>query len=212
MKFTDKWMELENILSEVIQSQKNTHGMYLMTSTIHCQVDISPKAQKNQDTIHRPYEGQEEGRKKCGQSVQQRLRKGHPETASSGHTSHIQLPNCMLLEIACWQQPDIAVSWEALSESDKYRGECSQLLDWTRGPWWRSWRRDCRIWGHLQSCGVSNCVNLSDYPGAPKDWTTYQRIQMERPMTLATYVGEDVLVGHHGEEWPSVLWGFDAPV
>jgi hypothetical protein len=28
MKFTVKWMELENInLSEVTQSQKNTHGM-----------------------------------------------------------------------------------------------------------------------------------------------------------------------------------------
>jgi hypothetical protein len=29
MEFLDEWMELENIiLSEVIQSQKNTHGMY----------------------------------------------------------------------------------------------------------------------------------------------------------------------------------------
>jgi hypothetical protein len=29
MKFTGKWMELENtILSEVIQQQKNTHGMH----------------------------------------------------------------------------------------------------------------------------------------------------------------------------------------
>jgi hypothetical protein len=27
---------------------------------------------------------------------------------------------------ACWQKPDIAVSWEAVKESDKYRGECSQ--------------------------------------------------------------------------------------
>jgi hypothetical protein len=31
MKFTGKWMDLENIIpSEVIQSQKNTHGMYSM--------------------------------------------------------------------------------------------------------------------------------------------------------------------------------------
>jgi hypothetical protein len=29
MKFLSKWMELENIiLSEVTQTQKNTHGMY----------------------------------------------------------------------------------------------------------------------------------------------------------------------------------------
>jgi hypothetical protein len=27
---------------------------------------------------------------------------------------------------ACWQKPDIAVSWEALPEPDKYRGRCLQ--------------------------------------------------------------------------------------
>ena len=27
------------------------------------------------------------------------------------------------------------------------------------------------------------------YPGAPRDWTTNQRIYMEQPMALATYVG-----------------------
>ena len=33
MKFTGKWMELENIiLSEVTQSQKNTNSMYLLIS------------------------------------------------------------------------------------------------------------------------------------------------------------------------------------
>jgi hypothetical protein len=31
MKFTGKWMDLENIiLSEVTQTQKNTHEMYLL--------------------------------------------------------------------------------------------------------------------------------------------------------------------------------------
>jgi hypothetical protein len=33
IKFAGKWMELENItLSEVTQSQKNTHGMYSVVS------------------------------------------------------------------------------------------------------------------------------------------------------------------------------------
>ena len=33
MKFSGKWMELENIIpSEVTQSQKNTHGMNLLIS------------------------------------------------------------------------------------------------------------------------------------------------------------------------------------
>jgi hypothetical protein len=33
-------------------------------------------------------------------------------------------------------------------------------------------------------------------PPAPRDWTTNQRIHMEGPMALATYVAEDGLVGH----------------
>ena len=33
IQFLDKWMELDNIiLSEVTQSQKNTHGMYSLIS------------------------------------------------------------------------------------------------------------------------------------------------------------------------------------
>ena len=32
MKFVGKWMEVENSLSEVTQSQKNTHGMHLLRS------------------------------------------------------------------------------------------------------------------------------------------------------------------------------------
>jgi hypothetical protein len=32
MKFLGKWKELENILSEVTQSQKNTHGMHSLIS------------------------------------------------------------------------------------------------------------------------------------------------------------------------------------
>jgi hypothetical protein len=43
-------MELENILSEVTQTQKNIHGMYSLI------VDISPKSQNTHDIIHRPYE------------------------------------------------------------------------------------------------------------------------------------------------------------
>jgi hypothetical protein len=32
MKFLDKWMELENILSEVTKKQKNTHDMHSLIS------------------------------------------------------------------------------------------------------------------------------------------------------------------------------------
>ena len=61
MKFLRKWMEVGNIiLSEVTQSQKHTHGMYTVIS------GFSPEVWNTQDTIHRPYEAQKEGRPKCG--------------------------------------------------------------------------------------------------------------------------------------------------
>ena len=58
MKFTHKWMEVENsMLSEVTQSKKNTYGMHSMKWI---------EARNTQDTIHRPLEAQEEGKPKCG--------------------------------------------------------------------------------------------------------------------------------------------------
>jgi hypothetical protein len=50
------------------------------------------------------------------------------------------------------------------------------------------------------------------HPRAPRDWTTSQRLHMEGPMAPAVYVAEDGLVGYQWEEWPLVLWGFNAPV
>jgi hypothetical protein len=49
-------------------------------------------------------------------------------------------------------------------------------------------------------------------PGAPGDWTTNQRVHMEQPMAVATYVAEDGLVGHRWEERPLGLWVYDATV
>jgi hypothetical protein len=41
---------------------------------------------------------------------------------------------------------------------------------------------------------------LVQTPRASMDWSTNQRIHMEQPMVLATYVAEDGLVGHQWEE------------
>jgi hypothetical protein len=49
-------------------------------------------------------------------------------------------------------------------------------------------------------------------PRAPRDCNTNQRVHMERPMALVTYVAEDGLVGHQWEERPSGLRVFDAPL
>ena len=58
MKFLGKWVELENIiLSEVTQSQKDTHGMHSLIS------GYSPETWKTQDTIHISNDVQEEGRR-----------------------------------------------------------------------------------------------------------------------------------------------------
>jgi hypothetical protein len=40
--------------------------------------------------------------------------------------SHQTLILLLMLRGACWKEPDIAVSWEALPEPYKYRGGCSQ--------------------------------------------------------------------------------------
>jgi hypothetical protein len=47
LSFADKWMELENILSEVTQTQKDRHGIYSVIS-VFCQ----KKLQRTQDTVH----------------------------------------------------------------------------------------------------------------------------------------------------------------
>ena len=58
MKFLDKWLELENlILSEVTQSQKNTHGMHSLIS------DTSLEAWNNEDTIPISNKAHTEGRR-----------------------------------------------------------------------------------------------------------------------------------------------------
>ena len=48
-------------------------------------------------------------------------------------------------------------------------------------------------------------------PGAPRAWTTNQRIHMEPPMVLAKYMAEDGLVGHQWEERLLGLRVSDAP-
>jgi hypothetical protein len=80
---------------------------------------------------------------------------------------------------ACWQQPDMAVSWEALPKPDKSRSGCSQpnigLRGFT-GPW-----RD-------QQCQEARTL------GATRDWTTNQRVHMEGTMAPTPSVAEHGLV------------------
>ena len=66
---------------------------------------------------------------KCG--AETKKRKVHPETAPPGDHptySHQIQTLFLVLRSACWQEPDIAVSWEALPEPDRYRCGCSQPI------------------------------------------------------------------------------------
>jgi hypothetical protein len=55
-------------------------------------------------------------------------------------------------------------------------------------------------------------VSTDQTPRSSWDRTANQRVHMEGPMALATYVAEDGLVGHQWEEWPLGLRVFNAPV
>ena len=43
-------------------------------------------------------------------------------------------------------------------------------------------------------------VSIGQTPGASRGWTTNQRVHIEGPKALATYVAEDGLVGHQWYE------------
>jgi hypothetical protein len=53
--------------------------------------------------------------------------------------------------------------------------------------------------GFAAPWGEQQC-QLTRYPGTLGAWTTNQRVHMEGPMALATYVAEDGFVGHQWEE------------
>ena len=62
---------------------------------------------------------------KCGAETEERPSRDCPTWGSIPYNHQTQT----LLWIprsTCWQEPDIIVSWEVLSELNKYRGECSQ--------------------------------------------------------------------------------------
>ena len=100
-----------------------------------------------------------------------------------------------------------------IGNDDKHKGGCSQstiglstgspMEEWEKGlkelKWFATQQREQQCqWGRL--------------PGTPTDWTTNQRVHMEGPMVLATYVAEDGLVGHHWEKRPLGLRVFNAPM
>jgi hypothetical protein len=63
---------------------------------------------------------------------------------------------CWHQEVICWQEPLIAVCWEALSKADQYRCGCSQpTIRLSTGPQWRSYGKD---WRKGRTEGVCNSI------------------------------------------------------
>jgi hypothetical protein len=152
MKFLGKWMFLEDIiLSEVIQSQKNTLDMYSLISgyyprnleypryNLQKHMKIKKKEDQSVATLFLlrrgtkiPMEGITETnfRVETERRTLQRLSYPgiHPINNHQTQT---------LLHIATrffWQYSDIAVSCEAMSVPSKFRSGSSHLLDGTQGP------------------------------------------------------------------------------
>ena len=135
MKFLGKWVEQENIvLSEIIQSQKGTHGMHSLISGYYPQSSQYPRY--NSQTIWSSrrntklwmlqffWEGEQNTHgRKYGDKVWSRdWTKGHPETAPTGDPSHTQSP-----------YPDILVD-----DNRCLLDALSLPLNWAQGPQWRS--------------------------------------------------------------------------
>ena len=136
-------MQLENIiLSEVIQSQKNTHGMHSLISCYLPKSSEYPRynsqitwSSRRSNTKCGWFSSSEKGNKVLiGVNMELKYRAETEEKVILRlfylviHPiySH-QTPTLLRMpRNAYWQEPDMAVSWEALPVPHKYRGRCSQ--------------------------------------------------------------------------------------
>jgi hypothetical protein len=119
-----------------------------------------------------------------------------------------------ILGSACWQKPDMAVSWKSLPEPDKYIGGCPQsTIVLSTGSQIEELEKE-----------------LKELKGLLSLWGEQQRqlarppvLQGTRPLTKYytwrdswfwpyMYVAEDGLVGHEWQEWLLALSGFRVPV
>ena len=133
MKFLGKWMKLENIiLSELTQSQKNTHGMHSLIS------GYQPRSLEYPRYNSQTTWSSEEGRPQCEYfSPSKNQRSKHPWKEIQRQSLEQRLKERPLVTVppqtllwmptsTYWPELDIAVSWEALPVLDKYRSGCSQ--------------------------------------------------------------------------------------
>ena len=69
---------------------------------------------------------------------------------------------------ACWQEPDVAVSWEALPVPDKYRDGCSQpAVELSTGSPRKELQKGLKSWRGLQTHRRNNNMNQPVTPELP---------------------------------------------
>jgi hypothetical protein len=151
--FYEILMNLEDIILEVTQSQKNTR--YALTDK-WVQKLGTPKIQftnhmnykkKEDQSVRTPMllkRGNKISKTICRTETEEMTIKGLPLLGIHPTYNHqTQTPLCMPAS-PCWQDPDVAVSWEALPVPDKYKSGCSQpsiglsigppMMDLEKGP------------------------------------------------------------------------------
>ena len=103
----------------------------------------------------------------------------------------------------CWQDPNVALSCEAMPVPGKYRSGCSQSsLGWNTGPLNEGARESTQ-----GAEGVCNPI------GGTTIWTIqHPHPPLPRAVSLVAYVGKDGLVSHQWEERPLVLRRSYAPL
>ena len=97
---------------------------------------------------------------------------------------------------ACWQDPDIAVSWGAFPVPGKYRSECSQSsIGWAQGPQWWSQRYTQGAEGVWSPIGGTS-IWINQYPQSSLELNHNKRKHMVGHVALAVFVAENGLIGH----------------
>jgi hypothetical protein len=154
------------------------------------------------------------------------LSKGNTETKSEAESKGKAIQRLSYLEIhpicsqqtqtlllmprsACWQEPGIAVSWEAMPEPSKYRSECSQPTIGlsTGSPVEELEKRAEGICSPIKRTTISTNQTPQSSEGLNHQsksthWGTHGSSHI---------CSRDGLVGHQWEGRLLVLWRLDAP-
>jgi hypothetical protein len=109
---------------------------------------------------------------------------------------------------ACWQEPDMDASWEALLEPYWHRCESLQpAIGLTMGTPMEGLGEGLRSWRSLQHYRKYNNISQQEPSHTPLPELTNQRIHRK-----TAYVAENSLISHQWERRPLVLWKLDALV